>query len=105
MWEAKIQPNATPARSRPKSVGRELGRRRHGRDPIEAIKYREDRQRVQRKARAWQVEQRQPAQAVIDEQQRAVVVTVGKPTRATVPKKSQIPISASIEAAVTEGTP
>ncbi len=64
------------------AIGGELHRRRHGRDPVEAVEHREQRQAVEREIGERQIEQRQPAQAVIPEQQPAIVEAVGQPAGA-----------------------
>ncbi len=56
--------------------------RRHGRDPVEAVEHRKQRQAVEREAGERQVEQRKATQAVVPEQQPAIVVTVRQPARA-----------------------
>ena len=61
------------------AIGGEFHRRRHGGDPVEAVEHREQRQAVEREVGERQIEQRQPAQAVIPEQQPAIVEAVGQP--------------------------
>ncbi|CAG9187835.1 hypothetical protein BVI2075_100029 [Burkholderia vietnamiensis] len=63
-------------------VGGEPHGRRHGRDPVEPVEHREQRQPEEVDAeRMRQIDQRQPAQPVVPEQQHAIVVTVGQPSR------------------------
>jgi hypothetical protein len=54
-------------------------RRRHGRDPVEAVEQREQRQAVEREIAEGQGHERQSTQPVIPEQEPAIVVAVGQP--------------------------
>ncbi len=61
-------------------VGGEAHGGRHGRDPVEPVEHREKRQPEEIDAeRMRQIDQRQPAQPVVPEQQHAAVVAVGQP--------------------------
>jgi hypothetical protein len=66
---------------RPEPLRGEPHRRRHGRDPVEAVEHRKQRQAVEREIGERQEQQRQAAQAVIPEQQPAIVVAVRQPAR------------------------
>ncbi|KAG1189548.1 hypothetical protein G6F35_014070 [Rhizopus arrhizus] len=60
---------------------REAQRGRHRGDPVQAEEDREDRQAVEREIGIGQVDQRQAAQRVVDEEQLARGVAGGQPTR------------------------
>ena len=66
---------------RPEPLRGEPHRRRHGGDPVEPIEHRKQRQAVEREIGERQEQQRQAAQAVIPEQQIAIVVAVRQPAR------------------------
>ena len=63
----------------PEALRGQPHRRRHGGDPVEAVEHREQRQAVEREIGERQQQQRQPAQAIIPEQQLAIVVAVRQP--------------------------
>src|SRR4029077_20020189 len=72
---AKHHSGALPS----ETVGGEFYRGRNGRDPVEAVEHRKQREAVEREARERQIEQRKSAQPVVPEQQPAIVVAVGQP--------------------------
>ena len=81
---AQLMAGKDPAEHQVGALGAELLRgephgRRHGRDPVEPVEHREQRQAVEREIGERQEQQRQAAQAVIPEQQLAIVVAVGQP--------------------------
>ncbi len=81
-WPAKDPAEHHAGAFRPEPIGGQFHGRRHGGDPVEAVEHGEQRQAVEREIGERQIEQRKPAQAVIPEQQPAIVETVGQPAGA-----------------------
>jgi len=64
---------------RAEAVGRQFHGRRYGGDPIETVEHGEQRKAVESEIGERQIDKRQPPQAVIPEQQPAIVEAVGQP--------------------------
>ncbi len=65
---------------RAEGVRGQPNRRRHRRHPIQPVEHPEEREADDRELGVREINQRQPAQAVIEEQQPAIVEAIGEPT-------------------------